>query len=79
LTKIIFYIKFIFIYDRSKIKLIKGQLARNEIPLDNSSAPLSSIRLSLKIWKENIQKPNNRLFKNNINTKKKKLKYLIRK
>jgi hypothetical protein len=40
------------------LKLFKGQLARDEIPLDTSSAPLSPILLLLKIRKEKIQKSN---------------------
>jgi hypothetical protein len=40
------------------MKSIKGQFARDEIPLDISSAPLSPILLLLNIRKEKIQKPN---------------------
>jgi hypothetical protein len=37
--------------------LVKGQLlARDEIPLDTSSAPLSPVLFALKIRKEKIQK-----------------------
>jgi hypothetical protein len=68
LTKIFLYIKYLYIYYRSKLKLIKGQLARDEIPLDNSQAPFSPISLYLKIRKEKIQKPNNYL-KNNFKQK----------
>jgi hypothetical protein len=64
LTKIILYIKYLFIYLRFKLKLVKEQLlAREKIPLDNSSAPLSPILLRLKIRKEKIKKPNKFLFK----------------
>jgi hypothetical protein len=63
LTKIILYIKYLFIYDRSKLKLVKGQLARDEILLDISSPPFPPIWLPLKIRKEKIQKPNKYLFK----------------
>jgi hypothetical protein len=56
LTKIILDIKYLFIYERIKLKLVKGQLARIEIPLDTSSAPLSPISLSLKSRKAKIQK-----------------------
>jgi hypothetical protein len=59
LTKIIFYIKYLFIYYRFKQKIVKGQLERDEIPLDNSSAPITPILLRLKIRKEKFQKPNN--------------------
>jgi hypothetical protein len=45
------------------LKLVKGQLAKDEILLDSSSAPFSPILLPLKIGKEKIQKPNNYLFK----------------
>jgi hypothetical protein len=34
------------------MKIVKGQLARDEIPLDNSSAPFFPILLLLKIRKE---------------------------
>jgi hypothetical protein len=50
------------------MKIVKGQLARDEIPLDTSSAPLSPIMLLLKIRKEKIQKPNNYI-KNNFKLK----------
>jgi hypothetical protein len=46
------------------MKLVKGQFARDEIPLDISSAPFSPILLFLKIRIENIKKPNNYLKKN---------------
>jgi hypothetical protein len=72
LTKIILYIKYLYIYSRSNLKLVKGQLARDEIPLDTSSAPFTPILLSLKIRKEKIQKSNNYLknyFKTKINLK----------
>jgi hypothetical protein len=66
LTKIILYIKYLFIYYRFKLKLVKGELlARDEIPLDKSSAPYSPILFPLKIKKEKIQKPNN-YYKNNF-------------
>jgi hypothetical protein len=69
LTKIIICKKYLFIYLRFKLKLVKGQLlARDEIPLDTSSAPFSSILLPLKIIKEIIQKRNNYL-KNNFKSK----------
>jgi hypothetical protein len=61
LTKKFLYIKYLFIYDRSKIKLVKGKLAREEIPLDKSPAPFSPNLFPLKIKKEKIQKPNNYL------------------
>jgi hypothetical protein len=82
LTKIILYVKFLFIYNRSKLKLVKGQFARDEIHLDTSSAPLSPILLLLKIRKEKIQKPNNYLkdnlrYKVNIKLFTKKLKILF--
>jgi hypothetical protein len=48
LTEIILDIKYLFIYERIKLKLVKGQLARVEIPLDTSSAPFSPILLLLK-------------------------------
>jgi hypothetical protein len=63
LTKIILYIKYLFIYNRFKLKLVKGQLARDEIPLDTSSAPFPPILLFLKIRNAIIQKPNKYLFK----------------
>jgi uncharacterized protein YggU (UPF0235/DUF167 family) len=56
LTKIILLIKYKFIYARTKIKLIKGHLARDKILLDTPSAPLSPILFLLKIKKEKIQK-----------------------
>jgi hypothetical protein len=59
---------YIFIYNRFKLKLVKGQLARDEIPLDITSAPFSPILLLLKIRKEKIQKTNNYL-KNNLKSK----------
>jgi hypothetical protein len=68
LEKIILYLKYLFIYDRSKLKLAKGQLARDEIPLDTSSAPFSPILFKLKIRIEKIQKPKNYL-KNNFKSK----------
>jgi hypothetical protein len=50
MTKIILYIKYLFIYPIFKLKLVKGQLlARDKIPLDTSSAPFSPILLRLKI------------------------------
>jgi hypothetical protein len=52
------------------LKLVKGQLARDKITLDTSSAPLSPILLCLKIKKEKIPKPNNYL-KNNFKSKEK--------
>jgi hypothetical protein len=55
LTKIILYIKYLIIYSRFKLKSVKGQFARDEIPLDISSAPFSPILLILKIGKEKIQ------------------------
>jgi hypothetical protein len=63
LDKIILYIKYLFIYDRSKLKLVKGQLERDEIHLDTSSAPFSPILLPLKIRKEEIKKLNKYFFK----------------
>jgi hypothetical protein len=68
LTKIILFINNLFIYRRSKLKLVKGQLASYEIPLDTFSAPFSPILLDLKIRKKKIQKPNNYL-KNNLKSK----------
>jgi hypothetical protein len=68
LTKIILYLKYKFIYPRSKLKLVKGQLARDEIPLDTSLAPFIPILLSLKIKKEKFQKPNN-YYKYNFKSK----------
>jgi hypothetical protein len=58
------------------LKLVKGQLARDEIPIDTSSTPLSLILLHLKIRKEKIQKPNNLL--KIISSQKKIIKYLLR-
>jgi hypothetical protein len=55
------------------LKLVKGQLARDDISLDTSSAPLSPILLCLKIIKEKTQKSNNYL-KNNFKVKRKNLK-----
>jgi hypothetical protein len=49
MTKIIVYIKYLFIYYRFKLKLVKGQLARDEILLDTYSTPFSPILLYLKI------------------------------
>jgi hypothetical protein len=49
--------KYIIIYYRFKLKLVKGQLARDKILLDNFSAPFYPILLSLKIWKVKIIKP----------------------
>jgi hypothetical protein len=43
MTTIFLYIKYLFIYPMFKLKLVKGQLARDEIPLDTSSAHLSPI------------------------------------
>jgi hypothetical protein len=43
------------------LKLVKGQFARDEIPLDTPSAPFSPIELLLKILIEKIQIPNNYL------------------
>jgi hypothetical protein len=57
-TKIFLYIKYLFIYFRSKLKLAKGQLARDEITLNTSLPPFSPKLLLLKIRKEKIQKPN---------------------
>jgi hypothetical protein len=53
----ILYIKYLYIYSRSKLKLVNGQLARDEIPLDTYSAPFTLILLFLKIRIEKIQKP----------------------
>jgi hypothetical protein len=58
LAKIIFYIKYLFIYSRYKLKLFKGHFARDEIPLDTSSAPFSPILFLLLIRKEKIKKLN---------------------
>jgi hypothetical protein len=58
-----YFINNIFIYPRFRLKLVKGQLARDEIPLDTSSALFSPIFLKLKIRKEKIQKSNKYLFK----------------
>jgi hypothetical protein len=49
----------LFIYISSKLKIVKGQLARDEIPLDISSAPFFPILLRLKIKIEKIKNPNN--------------------
>jgi hypothetical protein len=76
LTKIILFIKYLFIYLRFRLKLLKGQLARDEIPLIKYSAPFSPILFQLKIKKEKIQKPNNYL--KIISNLKKILKYLLR-
>jgi hypothetical protein len=56
LTKINLFLKYLFIYFRFKLKLVKGQLARNEIPLDTSVAPFFPILLELKIKKEKNSK-----------------------
>jgi hypothetical protein len=53
-TNKIFYIKYIFIYHRSKMKLVKGHLARDEILLVTFIAPFFPIKLLLKISKEKI-------------------------
>jgi hypothetical protein len=68
LTKIILIIKYLFIYSKFKLKLVKGQFARDKIILDKSLAPFSPILLLLKIIKEKIQKSNNYL-KNNFKTR----------
>jgi hypothetical protein len=39
----------LFFYHRFNLKLAKGQLARDEIPLDTSLAAFSPISLQLKI------------------------------
>jgi hypothetical protein len=56
LTKINLFLKYFFIYFRFKLKLVKGQLARNKIPLDTSVAPFFPILLELKIKKEKNSK-----------------------
>jgi hypothetical protein len=56
LRKKISYIKYLFIYYSSKLKLVKGQLTRDLIPLDSSSAPFSPILLLLKIRKKQNSK-----------------------
>jgi hypothetical protein len=61
LTKITFFIKYLFIYPRFKLILVKGQLARDEIPLYTSSTPFSPKWLPLKICNEKIQKAINYL------------------
>jgi hypothetical protein len=63
LTKILLYNKYLFNYYRSKLKLVKEKLAKEEIPLDISSASFSPIFFILKIKKEKIKKPNNYLKK----------------
>jgi hypothetical protein len=77
LTKIILDLKYLFIYTRFKLKLVKGQLARDKIPLVTYSVPFSPILLLLKISIEKIQKQNNCL--KIISSKKKVLKIFIRK
>jgi hypothetical protein len=47
---------YLSIYLRFKLKFVKGQLASDEIDLDNFSAPSSPIKLYLKIRKEKISK-----------------------
>jgi hypothetical protein len=52
------------------LKLVKGQLARVEILIHNSSAPFSPILFLLKIRNEKFQKPKKDLknnFKSNEN------------
>jgi hypothetical protein len=56
--KNILFKKYLYIYSRYKLKLVKGQLARDNIHLDTSSAPFFPIFLELKIKKENIKKTN---------------------
>jgi hypothetical protein len=56
---IILNIKYLFIYIRSKLKLVKGQLASYKILLDTSSAPFSPIEFLLKIRKEKVKNPIN--------------------
>jgi hypothetical protein len=46
------------------LKIVKGQLTRDEIPLDTSSAPVSPILLPLKIRKEKIPKSYNNSINN---------------
>jgi hypothetical protein len=65
-TNKIFYIKYLFIYHRSKMKLVKGNLARDEILLETSIAPFFPIFLLLKIIKEKILKSKNFLKNNSI-------------
>jgi hypothetical protein len=48
----------IFIYVRYKLKLFKGNLTRDDNPLDKSSTLFSQIQFPLKIKKEKIKKPN---------------------
>jgi hypothetical protein len=43
--------KYLFIYHSFKQKIIKGQLERDEITIDTSSAPFSPIGLLLEISK----------------------------
>jgi hypothetical protein len=67
-----FNIKYIFIYSRTKLNLVKGQTARDEILLNTTSAPSFPIWFSLYIRNEKNQKPNNNLkiivkFRENIN------------
>jgi hypothetical protein len=71
LTKIILNVKYLFIYNRSKLKLVIGQLARDEIPLDTSSAPFSPILFPLKIKKKKF-KNQIIIIKNNFQVKIKK-------
>jgi hypothetical protein len=56
LTKIILHLKYLFIYNKFRLKLFKGQLARDEIPLVKFSAPFSPILFPLKIKKEKNSK-----------------------
>jgi hypothetical protein len=67
-TIIILSLKYLSIYYRFKLKLVKEQLARDEIHLDTSSAPFSPILFFLHMGNEKIKKPNNYL-KNNLNSK----------
>jgi hypothetical protein len=48
-----------FKYRRFILKSVKGQLARDKMPLDNSFAPYSPIPLHLKIIKKKNKKLKN--------------------
>jgi hypothetical protein len=61
--------KYLFIYSRFKLKLVKGQLARDYMPLDTSSAPFSLILLILKIRKKKFKSQINFHLKNNLKSK----------
>jgi hypothetical protein len=56
LTKIFLFIKYLFIYYSLKLKLVKGHLARDDIPLDKFSAPFYPILFPLRMRKEKFKK-----------------------